>query len=284
MDTHGFIEAMPELDGEVASPDGVSALRRPAPGTTAFRLARTDQRMAGPPWQDVRQSGGTIVYVDARSLTRECIGRFLSQHLEEFEVRLLDPLSIDELDAERGAARAVILNVGGEPASAETTASLAREIAARLPGVPQILLSDHEDPGSVADAFALGVKGYIPTSLAALVAIEVVRLICAGGSFAPASALLLGSRQSAPPSRPEPAGGSPAGPPVHFTQRQLQILDRLHHGLPNKLIAHELAMSENTVKVHIRTIMKKLRATNRTQVVCLTHGDASSGRPLLAMA
>jgi DNA-binding NarL/FixJ family response regulator len=42
--------------------------------------------------------------------------------------------------------------------------------------------------------------------------------------------------------------------------------------MANKLIAYELNMCESTVKVHIRNIMKKLNATNRTQVAYLTRG------------
>ena len=40
--------------------------------------------------------------------------------------------------------------------------------------------------------------------------------------------------------------------------------------MANKLIAYELDMCESTVKVHIRNIMKKLKATNRTEVAYLT--------------
>jgi DNA-binding NarL/FixJ family response regulator len=44
----------------------------------------------------------------------------------------------------------------------------------------------------------------------------------------------------------------------------------LQKGKPNKVIAYELGMAEATVKVHIRHIMKKLNACNRTQVVLMT--------------
>jgi DNA-binding NarL/FixJ family response regulator len=50
-----------------------------------------------------------------------------------------------------------------------------------------------------------------------------------------------------------------------FTARQAAVADRLRRGKPNKLIAYELNMCESTVKVHIRNIMKKLRASNRTE-------------------
>jgi DNA-binding NarL/FixJ family response regulator len=54
-----------------------------------------------------------------------------------------------------------------------------------------------------------------------------------------------------------------------LSARQLEILHHLAQGKQNKRIAHDLGISENTVKVHMRHIMKKLDAQNRTQVVLL---------------
>jgi DNA-binding NarL/FixJ family response regulator len=51
-----------------------------------------------------------------------------------------------------------------------------------------------------------------------------------------------------------------------FTPREIEVLHRLRQGLQNKIIAYELGMSESTVKVHLRNVMKKLNASNRTQV------------------
>ena len=47
----------------------------------------------------------------------------------------------------------------------------------------------------------------------------------------------------------------------------MAVLAQLRQGKANKLIAHELSMSESTVKVHVRNIMRKMGATNRTQAV-----------------
>lgn len=52
-----------------------------------------------------------------------------------------------------------------------------------------------------------------------------------------------------------------------LTQRQLQVLDLISHGHPNKLIADYLDISEQTVKIHINQIFKELRVFNRTQAV-----------------
>lgn len=58
--------------------------------------------------------------------------------------------------------------------------------------------------------------------------------------------------------------------PGGMTNRQLDVLKCLKKGQPNKLIARELGMTEGTVKVHVRQIMRKLGALNRTQVAILT--------------
>lgn len=52
-----------------------------------------------------------------------------------------------------------------------------------------------------------------------------------------------------------------------LTQRQLEVLDLISHGHPNKVIADYLDISEQTVKIHINQIFKELRVFNRTQAV-----------------
>ena len=68
-------------------------------------------------------------------------------------------------------------------------------------------------------------------------------------------------------------------PRDQFTPSELAVLNRLKLGKPTKIIAHELGRSENTVKVHISSIMKKLRVKNRTQIVCCTLTLATAGTP-----
>ena len=59
------------------------------------------------------------------------------------------------------------------------------------------------------------------------------------------------------------------GPDI-LTERQLTVLEILRKGDPNKIIAHKLNMSEATVKIHVRNMMKKIHAKNRTELVCMT--------------
>jgi DNA-binding NarL/FixJ family response regulator len=207
----------------------------------------------------------TVIYLDPRAFTRDCVGHWLQSRLSEFRVRILQyPAELEELQGVDDRIRAVIINTGPERISSANLSPLLSAVSDFLPETPVALLSDFEDPQSIREAFDLGVRGLIPTSLASIVAVEAVRLICVGGTFAPTVALLC---QNGPPQ-------SSAGEPQiqGFTQRQSQILDCLQRGMANKLIAYELNMCESTVKVHIRNIMKKLNATNRTQVAYLTRG------------
>jgi DNA-binding NarL/FixJ family response regulator len=56
---------------------------------------------------------------------------------------------------------------------------------------------------------------------------------------------------------------------VCFTSRELELLDLLRHGMQNKRIAYELGISQSTVKAHLRSIMIKLKAKNRTEAACM---------------
>jgi DNA-binding NarL/FixJ family response regulator len=67
----------------------------------------------------------------------------------------------------------------------------------------------------------------------------------------------------------DPVATNESSEPKEFrlTQRQLQVLDLISQGHPNKVIADYLDISEQTVKIHINQIFKELRVFNRTQAV-----------------
>ena len=88
---------------------------------------------------------------------------------------------------------------------------------------------------------------------------KAIRIVLVGGVFVPADTLLTEEGLAENDSFREQE---------HlFTTRQKAVVDALRKGKPNKLIAHELNISESTVKVHIHSIMKKLQAKNRTEAV-----------------
>jgi len=129
---------------------------------------------------------------------------------------------------------------------------------------PVVVLSDAHSamqPRNIRNALNSGVQGFIPTLTMEVPAVlAAIRFVKDGGTFAPLS-LLLGGRGDLAVARTE------MSPANRLTPRQMVVLSHLKQGKANKIIAYELGMTESTVKVHIRNIMRKLGATNRTQAV-----------------
>ncbi|MBP2300867.1 response regulator transcription factor [Azospirillum picis] len=214
----------------------------------------------------------SVLLVDGRQLTLECFASWLEPRVLELSIT---PCASVEKAARRpdltsATVALVLLNLGSRLVSDPRSADELSMLEELLPGVPVIIISDHEDTQHIVDAFECGARGYIPTSTAISVVVGAIRLVESGGVFIPASALTtLARHQKA--RLPAAGGGTADKVPRSFTHRQGQVLACLREGKPNKLIAHELSMCESTVKVHVRHIMKKLGATNRTQVAYLTN-------------
>jgi len=134
-----------------------------------------------------------------------------------------------------------------------------------LASAPVVVQSNDRPGNQVLELLRIGVRGFIPTSVSPEVAVQALRLVCAGGTFVPTSCLH---------SLPEKASGASEGPGF-LTGRQLQVVEAIRQGKPNKVIAYELNMCESTVKVHVRAIMKKLKARNRTEVAYLFSSSMS---------
>ncbi len=136
-----------------------------------------------------------------------------------------------------------------------------------IAGARVIVVSDYEEPAEIVTALEHGAMGYIAMSANLDVAVAAIRLVRAGGTFVPASGLLA-PRASAAANPPDATAKRRAD---GLTQRQLDVIDRLRQGESNKIIAYKLNMGECTVKVHVRNIMRKIKARNRTEIAFLTN-------------
>ena len=88
---------------------------------------------------------------------------------------------------------------------------------------------------------------------------EFPTLAAARGSLLDADAILT------PPRRGEDGLDAPSSEPL--TPREIEVLELLAEGLPNKAIAARLGISDQTVKFHVSSICSKLPAANRTEAV-----------------
>jgi len=203
----------------------------------------------------------TLVVLDKRALDRECLTESLIAHGIGMKVVAFASISDWRAEEDQHPPLAVlVLSIGGRKVSdADVLAQLA-EIPAECPGIPIVILADSNDLDQILLALEKGVRGYIPTSVGVKVCVEAIALALAGGTFVPASSIVGVREIIGPQSHAERPMAS------IFTQRQEEVARALRRGKANKIIAYELNLRESTVKVHIRNIMKKLKATNRTEV------------------
>jgi DNA-binding NarL/FixJ family response regulator len=204
-----------------------------------------------------------LVIIDNRALDRECLAHGLNNHSIEMSIATFSSFEQWQHQRRGRTVSAVLFNIGGQKVSDPAVGNYLNRIVGDCAPAPVIILADKEEISQVLKALDYGVRGYIPTSVNVNVCVEALRLAMAGGTFVPASSVLALRHATDPNShRLQPLGGM-------FTQRQAEVVNALRRGKANKIIAYELKLRESTVKVHIRNIMKKLKASNRTEVACI---------------
>jgi DNA-binding NarL/FixJ family response regulator len=152
------------------------------------------------------------------------------------------------------------------------------EIRRRHPAVPVIVLSGYEDPAIMRSALERGVLGFIPKAYSPEVMLSAVRLVLAGGVYVPPMMLTalppgivagVTTQASAEALTRSGSGGTQTLEHLRsvLTERQVEVLQLLSQGKPNKLIGRSLGISEGTVKIHLAAIFRALNVRNRTEAV-----------------
>lgn len=135
-----------------------------------------------------------------------------------------------------------------------------------------VVLAESAELSYLAEMFGAGADGFILKSISANALIESLKLVLLGEKVFPSILTnFLGAMQSQ--QSVSPIDRVRVGE-VALSQRELDIIRSLADGHTNKSIAKELAITEATVKVHIKTVLRKLGASNRTQVAiwAVQHG------------
>lgn len=110
-------------------------------------------------------------------------------------------------------------------------------------------------------ALDTGASGYLPSSSSAEELMQAVRAVLKGETFISphlATQIIAAMRLA--------VARKSAGNPIKLSVREVQIVDRLKLGRTNKEIAHELGISEKTVKHYMTLLMEKVHARNRLEV------------------
>jgi DNA-binding NarL/FixJ family response regulator len=138
------------------------------------------------------------------------------------------------------------------------------EIKLNFGDVPIIILSDISNENAALRAVSMGLRGYVPTTEDVGMLVAAIHLVLAGGTFVPDGVVTSYAKRYSNPDPPEDGVVF-----LGFTTRETQVVEKIREGKINKVIAYELNISESTVKIHVRHVMKKLNANNRTHVAFL---------------
>ena len=147
-------------------------------------------------------------------------------------------------------------------------------LARTHPRVPIAVISGTADAGDVRATLQAGARGFIPKTATSQHLAHAIELLLAGGSSVPADVMLALDGQGKAAGRDD----SPPRPAwlAALTARELEVLKCVARGLANKEIARELGLAEVTVKLHLRSIFRKIGARSRSEAaVIATKADVS---------
>jgi DNA-binding NarL/FixJ family response regulator len=208
-----------------------------------------------------------ILIVDDHALFRVGIRNILEQEAD-FEIVAEADDARSAMDASFATNPDVILMDLSLPAPGgiETTQRVKRE----LPAAAIVVLSTEEDEDALFDAIKAGAAAFILKDIAPEDLVMIIRRVVAGEYLindkvfsrpAVASRVLKEFRELA-------VYGQEAAPIfAPLSPREVEILDNIAQGMTNKQVAYALSISEQTVKNHMSSILRKLSVNDRTQAV-----------------
>ncbi|MFV0300421.1 MAG: response regulator transcription factor [Paracoccus sp. (in: a-proteobacteria)] len=196
-----------------------------------------------------------IVLADDQELVRETIAAFLRSE-PDITVDVARDLP-HAIEVARKAPRPDLILLDYMMPGMDRLLGL-QKMKRALPGVPVAILSGAAQQVVAEQAVAAGAAGFLPKTMTTRSLLAAVRFMAAGEIYAPPPAP--GAQRS------ETAPGSAA---THLTPREMDVLKRLCQGLTNKEIANDLGLQEVTVKLHVKTLGRKIGARNRTHAVMI---------------
>lgn len=202
-----------------------------------------------------------ILLVDDHTLFREALHHVLNQL--DAQVVILEAANVEEaaqLISRPRILDLILLDIDLPGVDGLTALPSLRELS---PTVPVVVLSGSETSQHVTRALDNGAVGYIPKSCSSHEMLAALRIVLQGDVYIPPR--LLGKLGTTALSLSALGENSPSQ--TLLTSRQIEVLELMARGLPNKSIARTLAVAEGTVKLHVAAIMRTLGVHNRTEAV-----------------
>lgn len=138
------------------------------------------------------------------------------------------------------------------------------DLCSRFPSIPIIVISGYYRRRDVVAAFECGIAGFVPKTLGSEAMVNAFRLVLSGEKFLPADLL---SHDNPNLGKSAARGAERDNPLRQLSGRQREVLNGILEGLTSKEIGKSLEIQEGTVKLHLRSIYRKIGARNRAQAV-----------------
>lgn len=136
----------------------------------------------------------------------------------------------------------------------------------RLPGCPPVaLISGIAQMEIALEAMRLGARGFLQKTMPAHSLLNAIRFMVMGERFLPVDEILAFT-EGLPDT---PPAAAPTETKLMLTPRETEVLAALCNGETNKEIARRLNLSEPTIKLHVKTLYRRLGASNRTQAAMI---------------
>ncbi|WP_426170195.1 LuxR C-terminal-related transcriptional regulator [Sandarakinorhabdus sp. DWP1-3-1] len=200
----------------------------------------------------------SISIVARNEIVREGLRRILSDH--QFIVRAAVGSADELLDIadEVEDCRLIIVDTVAGNDSADSCAVLRERFS-----VPRlVLIAEDCAIVTIVRALAAGADGYLSKGISSEPLISALQMIAQGEKIVPSQTI---SEMIAMPMHGFSGEWDATRSGVNLSEREIQILNCLIRGDANKLISRQLSITEATVKVHIKAILRKLHVINRTQ-------------------
>ena len=148
-----------------------------------------------------------------------------------------------------------------------------KEFTQEFTQVGIVILADRLDQAGLDLAVASGARGFLPKSISGAALRLSLEIVLLGEDLFAAPALPARER----PMIAGPLAATEARPlRTPLPPREREILKCLEFGMPNKTIARNLDMAEATVKVHLKSVLRKISAGNRTQAAVWARNNRAS--------
>jgi len=158
---------------------------------------------------------------------------------------------------------------------ANLTAEDLQGLRGTYPAAKIVVLADQVTLDGLRDAMAAGIDGFLVKSVSPEALVQSLQLILVGETVFPTNLAALLTEMSPP---------APHGTIRGISPREQDILLQLVLGASNKAIGNRLGITEATVKVHLKTLLRKIDVNNRTQAAIWAMNNGFSAEGVAAPA